>query len=174
MIQFKIIPDDDDIFECYVYGLQLVISAILIFISMIVLAAFSGFVPECIMFTAFFCPLRSLAGGYHCKRYLSCFILSITFWIILVFMLNLNISSHIIVLSILIAVAEIYILFNAPMEHKNNPLSTEEMQVFRKYVLILLLFNNVCYFLCIRLKVYDYAFILCYSMIVISSLMIKE
>ena len=174
MIRNDIISDDQDTLEYYAYGLQLVISAILTFISMMILAIISGYALECILFTSFFCPLRSMAGGYHCNRYISCFLLSLTIWIILVFLLILNLSSHIILLSVFNTIACIYILINAPMEHKNNPLSLDEMKVFRKYVLMLLLFNNLCYFLCISFKAYDYALILCYSMIVIAILIIKE
>lgn len=174
MVMHSIISDDEDTREYYVYGLQLVISAILTFIAMILVAAISGHILECILFTAFFCPLRSLAGGYHCQRFSSCFILSLSLWIILVFMLVMNVFSHIILLSILITIANMYILFNAPMEHKNNPLSSDEMKVFRKHVLIILFLNNICYGLCIVFKVYDYALILCYSMVAIAFLMIKE
>lgn len=174
MIRYDIIPNNNDIYECYVYGLQLVISSILIFSTMIILAAISGYVAECILFAVFFCPLRALSGGYHCMKYSSCFFLSMAFWMILILLLFLHLSSHIIVSSVLIAIAAIYIFVNAPMEHQNNPLSVSEMKLFRKFVVLFLLIETMCYILFLKYMLFDYAFILSYSMMVVSILMMRE
>lgn len=174
MVRYNVIADDEDVYECYVYGLQLAFSSILIFVVMLFLAAISGNIVECILFAVFFCPLRAFAGGYHCKKYFSCFFLSITFWIILAVLLHLSAYSYTVVSAAVFAVAALYILFNAPMEHNNKPLSEAEMRSNRKFVIVLLLLQSVCYLFLLKLALYSFAFILGYSMAVITILMITE
>lgn len=174
MAEYDVIPNNDDTIECYIYGMQLVLSAIMIFVTMVITSIFFGRLIECIVFALSFCPLRSLAGGYHCKKYSSCFILSMAFWFILVALLHLQIYYYTLVLTILMAVLTIFILIIAPVEHKNNPLSPIEMKAIKRYIVFMLLAEIICYCLLVKYKLYVFSFILTYSISVTFILMIAE
>lgn len=174
MAEYDVIPNNDDTIECYIYGMQLVLSAIMIFMTMVITSIFFGRLIECIVFALSFCPLRSLAGGYHCKKYSSCFILSMAFWFILVALLHLQIYYYTLALTILMAVLTICILIIAPIEHKNNPLSPIEMKAIKRYIVLMLLAEIICYCLLVKYKLYVFSFILTYSISVTFILMIVE
>ena len=174
MAEYDVIPNNDDTIECYIYGMQLVLSAIIIFVTMVITSIFFGRLIECIVFALSFCPLRSLAGGYHCKKYSSCFILSMAFWFILVALLHLQIYYYTLALTILMAVLTICILIFAPIEHKNNPLSPIEIKAIKRYIVLMLLAEIICYCLLVKYKLYVFSFILTYSISVIFILMMIE
>jgi len=62
--------------EIYTYGFELFWSTFLSLSSMIVLAVIFGYVPQMIIFTLFFLPIRMTAGGAHASSYRNCWCLS--------------------------------------------------------------------------------------------------
>lgn len=173
MVEQEIIPDDNDTIECYIYGLQLVISSFLILIAMMILATISGQIIECLFFALCFCPLRAIVGGYHCKKFSSCFLLSLGFWCILDILLYFNVHIHILILLIITSASGMYILKNSPLEHSNNPLTLTEIKTLKKRTFIFLICDFIGFILLAVLNFYNFALIMSYSIIVISFLMIK-
>ena len=60
----------------YLYGAMLLLSTLAGILSIIIISlVFFDFITVLVFFI-FFIPLRVHAGGYHCKKYSSCFIVS--------------------------------------------------------------------------------------------------
>ena len=173
MIALEIIPNDNDIIECYVYGLQLIASSFLIFIAMMILATISGQIIECIFFALCLCPLRAIVGGYHCEKFSSCFLLSLSFWCILNTLLYFNVHLHTFIMSSVVIISCVYILKNAPLEHPNNPLTSSETEKLKKRTFLFIICDSIGFILLLVFNFRDYALIMSYSMVVISLLMIK-
>jgi accessory gene regulator B len=117
----------------YIYGIELVLYDIFIFVTIAVIAVLTDKVQMSLIFTFLFCTVRAYAGGYHCNTYAKCFFTALTVYL---FMLVLNAwlgSKTVILACILLVVSVPIILRFAPVEHENNPLSHDEKNKYRKY-----------------------------------------
>ena len=47
MAEYDVIPNNDDTIECYIYGMQLVLSAIMIFVTMVITSIFFPLLRRC-------------------------------------------------------------------------------------------------------------------------------
>lgn len=62
--------------EIYTYGFELFWSTFFSLSSMLILAVIFGYVPQIVVFTLFFLPIRMTAGGAHASSYRNCWCLS--------------------------------------------------------------------------------------------------
>lgn len=171
MTNAKIIDDNQDTIECYHYGLELVTTSLIIFVVMFVISIFTKNILECILFAVFFCPLRAMSGGYHCKSFLSCFILSLSIWILYIILSRFSIIDNNVVVFVLFITNSIYIGVNAPLEHPNNPLSNDEKTKIRKRIRLMLSVYIIISILLIAIKS-SFISIMYYSIYVTMLLMI--
>ena len=171
MTNAKIIDDNQDTIECYHYGLELVTTSLIIFVVMFVISIFTKTILECILFAVFFCPLRAMSGGYHCKSFLSCFILSLSIWILYIILSRFSIIDNNVVVFVLFITSSIYIGVNAPLEHPNNPLSNDEKTKIRKRIRLMLSVYIIISILLIVIKS-SFISIMYYSIYVTMLLMI--
>lgn len=74
MINQKIITEEFK--DCYIYGLQLLFSNILIFGAILIISILTDTILIALLFSVSFCLLRAIFDGYHCKQYKHCFIIS--------------------------------------------------------------------------------------------------
>ena len=174
MVKNNIIQDDIDTIECYEYGMTLVVTSVIIFIAMIVCSLPSNLTLECCVFAVSFCPMRALAGGYHCKRFWSCFIISLAYWIILEMLLLTNNYLYLPVIIIVGILSGIYIVYDAPMVHINNPIDNNEIQKIKRHIRRLLTVYSIVFAFFAFLKLYNLLLVMSYSLIIITLLMICE
>jgi accessory gene regulator B len=126
-----VIPENDR--EVYIYSFEILLSTVVNFIAVILVAIVSGTVPETSLYLLGFIPLRQITGGYHAKNHLRCFfILMLSYAAFLLFLFYLPPESVVwaIVLGILLSV--VLVLALAPSEDKNKPFSNEEVIYFKK------------------------------------------
>ena len=165
LVKEEIINDDDFSVECCVYGLELILSSLFIFATMMTIAAFTGLVTECLAFAAFFCSLRILAGGFHCKNYISCFLVSVSLWGVLCVLLLTDAWQF--VNSGLFAAATFvftgYIALRAPIEHKNRPLSSDDIKNIKGKARFLCALHLMVAVILVLLQRDKLIFIQCYS-----------
>lgn len=123
------------------YGLEILILKVIFVLSVIFLGLIMGCIWECMIFLILFIPIRSMAGGYHAKTRVRCFVLSVFMVVLTMFMLrftteNSDISLIIFVLSIIFSMV---IWFRAPIEHGNKMLSDEEKNFIKRKARV-----NIC------------------------------
>lgn len=171
MAKAQIIDNSTDTFECYQYGLELILSSLYIFVVMLISSFFTGTTIECILFALFFCPIRAMSGGYHCRSFLSCFFFSVSIWGVYILLTKTNVFIYVIPLLALYLLCEIFIWLNAPFEHPNNPLQADEKALLKKRVRVLLIFYAI---VGVLLALFDVSIksILYYSIYIIALLMI--
>jgi accessory gene regulator B len=113
-----------------------------------------------LLFLTAFVPLRTYAGGYHARGYVSCYIGScalITLLLLLLkyFVLGKNMTSGIWLL-FFISVPVIFLL--APLADENKPITEKEETAFRRRTRILLLIEIVMVvWLDFKRSIYAYA-----------------
>lgn len=122
---------DSNLMEVYVYGYEVMISAISDLLITIIIGAIAGRLINAIIFFMIFVTVRVYTGGYHANTYIKC---KFVFISILICVLSLSVFYFDIFTLFFIDLFFVMIVFlTAPTENENKPLSEDEK---RKYSVI--------------------------------------
>lgn len=125
------IIEKEDI-EVYEYSLQILLSTVINFVAVIVLAVVTKTVLLSVSFLMGFIPLRLMAGGYHAKNHLRCFLILIGTYVAFVTGVLLVPNQFLVVITLFVTIVSILLIFFlAPVEDKNKPLSEEEKKSYK-------------------------------------------
>ncbi|MEI6579834.1 MAG: accessory gene regulator B family protein [Eubacteriales bacterium] len=130
-ISNNIIKEEDK--EVYEYSLEILLSTLLNFAAVIILAIFTGKILEATLFVLGFIPLRALAGGYHASNHFRCFLILLftySMFLLTVFFIPVKVILAATIFLILSSILLIFIL--SPVEDSNKPLSKEETRKFKR------------------------------------------
>ncbi len=97
-----------------------------------------------ILFAAFI-PLRSYAGGYHARGYISCYLESCTLLTAMLLIIKCILQGGKIIpgIWILFVAAIAVVFFLAPLADENKPISEKETVVFKRRTRIILVLEGV-------------------------------
>lgn len=138
MVIKKIIDIDDK--ECYVYGLELLISKIIVFGVILVISIITQTIIPSIIFTSSYIFLRQYSGGYHCKTAEMCMLVSIFIYLIFLITLKLSLLYLDIYLLGLSAISYFIVLLFSPLADANKEIDDDEK---KKYKTISLIFASI-------------------------------
>ncbi|MDR0914802.1 MAG: accessory gene regulator B family protein [Oscillospiraceae bacterium] len=127
----KVIEQEDE--QYYRYGLEVLISTSLSIISVIIISIITNRFFETLLYLAGFIPLRTVAGGYHAKTHLRCYLVLIFSYLIflsIIFFLPLAAVMYLGYAAIVLATVLILVL--APIDDPNRPFTDDERQKFKK------------------------------------------
>lgn len=121
--------------DFYRYAIETVLVYAINFITLFVLAAITGKLPELLLLLAVFYPLRTNCGGKHMNTWYSCYIFSC---IIMetVLLISGIIRVHIAATTVIIALCIGCIWLLAPVEHHDHPMEEQDFVKSRKKVRI--------------------------------------
>ena len=125
--------------EIYVYGIELILSTGLGFLSILILSMIFDELISGVVFICFFAPLRMFVGGYHAETYGKCFIISNISYLCILMLKKIiweKISPYILIVILFIAV--IYIFSKTPLISENQDISIEKQLRSKKISRILL------------------------------------
>lgn len=80
MINVNIVESEDE--ECYVYGLELLLSKAIVLSVIAVIAIVIQMIIPSIIFTFLYLLLRQYTGGFHCQTAERCIFLSIVIYLL--------------------------------------------------------------------------------------------
>lgn len=129
----KQIEEND--FEMYMYAYETLIAFIVNVTVILAISCLFEKFTYTLWFLCWYCPIRQYAGGYHADDYRRCLLV-----FLLIYLLNIGILETLICfnLSYLIiggaCISFLGILILAPIEHRNNPLSSNEVNHYKKVV----------------------------------------
>ena len=125
---------DDAQKEVYVYGATLILTTLLGIVSILLLSAIFFSIWDGVLFLTVFSVVRTSAGGYHCKTYLKCFLLSNAIFLgimavslLFSYLPTLPTDTMRVLSGILFLVTWLYIFFNAPVVPINHALSKKKV-----------------------------------------------
>lgn len=127
--------------ELYAKAMEAMIAITINLVSALVIGYFCGMWWYCVILLVTFMPLRSYAGGYHARSYLSCYFQSCGLLILVLLSIKyvvLNGNMDVIVWQLFFA-SIIIIFLLAPMADKNKPISEKEAIVFKRRTRIVLM-----------------------------------
>ncbi|MDE5936425.1 MAG: accessory gene regulator B family protein, partial [Ruminococcus sp.] len=136
----KHFPNEDP--EIMEYGFYILMSKIIFITSIIIIGViFSELVPI-LLFTLFYTPLRSFAGGIHATTPSRCFVFSLVM-LILVAMFNKYIFVSRYILFVFLILASIIIILLSPVETANKPLDEIEKNIYGIKTKIIMLIDVI-------------------------------
>lgn len=123
--------------EIYEYGFEILLSTIVYTVIFIGIAIVTDtLIPSLVFYTGFFI-VRTIAGGYHAKTYISCHLLFMANHLLFIAVLKLTpIALHTYIASGMIVISSLILLLFAPVAHPNKPFIKSEKERFRKYACI--------------------------------------
>lgn len=128
----------EEVFDIYVYGLELLLSFFFSSSVIVIIGAILGRVIETLVFLLVFVLLRSFTGGYHANSYLMCSI--VTFSTYGVVLLLSELFALPLIAYILLAIfGGVMVLAFVPIEHPNKRISDSQKKKYKIVSFILFL-----------------------------------
>ena len=115
----------------YCYALELLFTTALGYIAILVLSIFFINLRYGIIFILLFSPLRAVVGGYHAKRYLTCFLCTCGLYSGQIFLFLILRYAGLNILSIygILFLCCIYIMIRSPIQNAAQPLTERRLRI---------------------------------------------
>ena len=169
LVHSGVIKEEDA--EIYIYGINQILTSVLNVSSALIIGLIFGVFPEIAVFMAAYIPLRSVAGGYHAKTPLSCYVFSVIMLIVVSIGLKYLHLADWVYYAVFVA-ATLVVLVLSPVEDRNKPLAEIEQKVYKKRTMNI---AAAVVMVCLALIVvgYDYLFVaVVYSFVVLSFMLV--
>ena len=161
-VTLGIISEDD--YEIYKYGLELLIALLSTISAIVLVSIFINKFVETILYLVGFFSVRVICGGYHAKHHYSCFITTISSYLLFL-LLNICFFSKpylIFTTRVMTIISSISIIAFAPVEHPDNPMTEYRKNRNRSFSLLLVFFIYIVYFVSLAFEktspyVFNYA-----------------
>lgn len=115
--------------ELYRFGFQSGLEMMTCYLVSLAAAAYFHRIPEYLLFSLVFIPIRSYAGGLHLPSYSQCFICSCLVIAAVIFLSGkLEVAASISAAAILIIL--LILLIIKPVNHENRPVDEDEQHYF--------------------------------------------
>jgi accessory gene regulator B len=145
-----------------VYGLSIGIELIFNMITTIALGFIGGMVLESLVFLVSFSFLRIYAGGYHCKKAITCYFLSSGVVAFVLLMVKFTTAEQKIMTGLIMLVFSVLIILKfAPMETPDKLFDEEERNYYRKKVMLHLKLECSLIYILFLMELSRFAFIIC-------------
>ena len=127
--------------ELYVIAMQSLMAMLLNVATTLVIGYLLGMWWHSVILFAAFIPLRSYAGGYHARGYISCYLEScvILTAILLITRTIIQSPKPMLGLWILFLIAAVVVFLLAPLADENKPISEKEAIVFKRRARLILI-----------------------------------
>ncbi|MCM0647730.1 accessory gene regulator B family protein [Clostridium swellfunianum] len=173
LLRNKIIDMDDR--DIYIYGLQVILSTLIVTGSLLTLGIIFHEIPLTLGFMLTFISLRTYTGGYHANKFNSCFTISMTIYLgqlLLSYIVPNDLKITVGISCVIISSLIIYKL--SPIEHKNNPLSQNEKTKYRKIsrIIIAIIFFFTLLGLYFNKSAVDFYFMVSLTVMAVAILML--
>lgn len=168
MLECRVIEKSAE--DIYNYGLECLVLKIIHYISYFCIAMVLGMPLELLVMGCTLLGLRKGAGGYHAKTRIGCYIFSC-----ITVLLGLIICKYVTTITVFVVfliIADIIIVWLAPVENENKILDKTEVKFFRKYVLIVLGIENILCITLLALGLTSYFSIVVLGISIVASLLL--
>lgn len=119
--------------EIYDYCFEILVSTVINFVTVIVIAILCNMFVETIFFLVGFMTIRATAGGYHARNHFNCWLILILAYIVYVVLLSFEVFAnvnHFIVIVNIISFVIVEVI--SPVEDENKPFTKVEYEILKK------------------------------------------
>lgn len=161
--------------EIIIHGLCSGVELVLNIMTTIFIGVVLGLFIESVIFLVSFSLIRTYAGGYHCKKAISCYLVSTISVLIILSVISFVPQGYTLVISVIMLVISIPVILSlAPLGTRNKRIDAIEKIYFKKRVRINLLIECIIFFILLLLKIEIVAFVIANGLIICSFLLIIE
>lgn len=129
------------------YGLYILSSKIIFTVAIVIVGIVFGELVSILLFTLFYTPLRSYAGGIHAGTPSRCFVLSLVM-LTLVAAVNKYVFIPQYISYIVLTLSFVAVIILSPVETPNKPLDETEKKVYGRKTKIIALIEAVVGVIC--------------------------
>ncbi len=166
----KIIPIEKR--KYYTYGIELILSDLLIFLMVISIALITNTFLISILFTFSFCFLRAYTGGYHSKSYAGCCVTAMVNYLLLL-IFNFTLGEYRVYAGVVMMITSIPIVWIfSPIKHINHPFNEKEKVKYKKVSRILTIIISILFTISVVFISDQVVFVLAWSIFATSLLML--
>lgn len=129
---------DDETKECYIYGLEILLSGIVNVAVILILSLITNSFFNALIFLAVFIPLRQFTGGYHADNYIACNVgFSICYLLNVLISKNASLTSMLMIFFITVVGGYILIGMMGPVSNPNKLITEIQKEKNKKMAIIL-------------------------------------
>ena len=146
-------------YDVYRYGLELVISKIIMYTIVLIIALLTNTLLFSVLFIGMYMVLRQYTGGFHCKSAEMCLVVSVLIYLIVLLFYLVNLINIKIIFATISLTIPLIVLIFSPVESVNNPLTIDEKSKYHRSAVIvsIILLFIMCVSLLINIDVFFYA-----------------
>lgn len=143
-IALSVCNDSDKILlDVYIYGFELLVSSVIETISLLLIGLLTGKIIDTIIFIISFSSIRVFSGGYHANSYLKCFIVTVAYYLLVLFSADIMLAfpnrTIILIAIITLFLSLILFILMSPVKSKGKSILNYKKQ---KMLSIISLFIN--------------------------------
>lgn len=132
-IALSVCNDSDKIpLDVYIYGFELLVSSVIETISLLLIGLLTGKLIDTIIFIISFSSIRVFSGGYHANSYLKCFIVTVAYYLLVLFsayiMLAFPNRTIILIAIITLFLSLILFILTSPVKSKGKSILNYKKQ----------------------------------------------
>lgn len=132
-IALSVCNDSDKVpLDIYIYGFELLVSSVIETISLLLIGLLTGKLIDTIIFIISFSSIRVFSGGYHANSYLKCFIVTVAYYLLVLFSADIMLAfpNITIILIAIITLLLSFILFilMSPVKSKSKSILNYKKQ----------------------------------------------
>ena len=135
MVRSKIVESEDE--ECYVYGLELLLSKIVVLSAIGIIAIIIKLIIPSIAFTFLYLLLRQYTGGFHCKTAERCISLSIAIYISFAIISKIGLKYLGLIMLVMSFISYIVLFAFSPLADANKEIDDYEKKKYRNISIII-------------------------------------
>lgn len=124
-----------ELFDIYIYGMELLLSFIINTVIILLIGIVSGKILPTLIFLILFVAVRRFTGGFHANTYLKCKIITVGTYIAVLCLSSLYYPPTVIKMLCYLAGILLIALFG-PIENPNKPLDDNEKKLYKILSLI--------------------------------------
>lgn len=130
---------NNDEFELYHYAFFIIISEFILFVYCFLIGAVFNVVLQALVFFVVFYVLHRFAGGFHAKTELQCQVVTLSSFLLCIWLIKFTAQLDSIYLIITYIVSCIILVFLSPSDTPQKQLSAQEKTKFKKITFLLVI-----------------------------------
>lgn len=132
-IALSVCNDSDKIpLDVYIYGFELLVSSVIETISLLLIGLLTGKLIDTIIFIISFSSIRVFSGGYHANSYLKCFIVTVAYYLLVLFSADIMLAfpnrTIILIAIITLFLSLILFILTSPVKSKGKSILNYKKQ----------------------------------------------
>lgn len=120
---------DENMAEEYIYGLEISISVLASYVSVLIIGLLMGMLWQSAVFLALYVSVRRFAGGFHFKSQIVCYISMCVMSPIVLLIIKYT-ENNTVLYSVIMAISALVLLILSPVPAIEKPLDTKEKTVY--------------------------------------------